>query len=54
MFDIKGPMHESYLKFQEELEKNVRRILEQAKTIKVEDFNKIYDESFFAKSNPKS
>jgi hypothetical protein len=50
-FDIMGPMHESYLKFQEELEKNVKRIIKQAKTIKVEEFNKIYDESFFAKSD---
>jgi hypothetical protein len=54
VFDIMGPMHESYLKFQEELEKNVKRIIEQAKTLKAEDFNKIYDESFFAKPNPKS
>jgi hypothetical protein len=49
--DIMGPMHESYLKFQEELEKNVGKILEHAKTLKVEDFNKIYDEAFFAKSD---
>lgn len=49
-FDINGPMHESYLKFAQELDDDVKLIMEKAKGIKREDFERIYDtKSFSAK-----
>lgn len=47
-FDINGPMHESYLKFEQELDDEVKLILEKAKGIKREDFERIYDPKTFA------
>jgi hypothetical protein len=47
-FDIMGSMHESYLKFQQELDQNVKDIIENAKKqLKIEDFENIYDEKMF-------
>ena len=47
-FDIMGPMHESYVKFEQELDADVKSILENAKQLKKEDFEKIYDKNSFA------
>ena len=48
VFDIMGSMHESYVKFQEELYQNVRDILKNAKkSLSLKDFEKIYDEETF-------
>ncbi len=47
-FDFKGPMHESYLKFEQELDDEVKLILEKAKGIKREEFERIYDPKTFA------
>ncbi|MDD5389958.1 MAG: hypothetical protein PHD37_11460 [Gallionellaceae bacterium] len=38
-FDLMGPMHESYIKFNQELEQEVKLIIEKAKTLKTEDFD---------------
>jgi hypothetical protein len=48
-FDLMGPMHESYVKFEHELEQEVKDIIEKAKKLKKEDFEKIYDEKAFFK-----
>ena len=48
-FDIMGTMHESYVKFERELDQEVKGIIENAKKFKREDFEKIYDEKAFAK-----
>ena len=41
-FDIMGSMHESYLKFQQELDQNVKDIIKNAKKqLKIEDFENI-------------
>ena len=48
-FDLMGPMHESYVKFQEQVAENVKSIIEKAKTLKKEDFAKIYDPTAFSK-----
>ena len=47
-FDIMGPMHESYVKFEQELDQEVKLIIEKAKTLKKEDFEKIYDAKVFS------
>ncbi|MGH8830459.1 MAG: hypothetical protein ACREXV_05130 [Polaromonas sp.] len=49
-FDIMGPMHESYVKFEEELDAEVKTILEKAKGLKMEDFEKVYDSNAFARN----
>jgi hypothetical protein len=48
-FDLLGPMHESYVKFEEELDAEVKTILEKARSLQREDFEKIYDPRTFAK-----
>ncbi len=51
-FDIMGSMHESYVKFVQELDHEVKDIIEKAKKLKREDFDKIYDEkAFLSKRN---
>lgn len=49
--DLMGPMHKSYLKFEEELRNEVKKIIEQGKNLNREDFAKVYDEAIFEKSN---
>jgi hypothetical protein len=44
-----GPIHESYLKFEQELDIEVKTIIEKAKTLKRDDFEKYYDEGTFAR-----
>ena len=46
-YDYKGPVHESYVKFEQELDDDVKLILEKAKDIKREDLEKIYDPKMF-------
>ncbi len=48
-FDLMGPMHHSYLKFEQQLDEEVKNIITMAMTLKREDFEKIYDEQFFKK-----
>lgn len=48
-FDLLGPMHESYVKYEQELDQEVKDIIEMAKKLKKEDFEKIYDEKTFSK-----
>lgn len=48
-FDIMGPIHESYVRFQQELDQEVKDIMEKAKKLTKEDFEKIYDQRAFAK-----
>lgn len=48
-FDLMGPMHESFAKFEHELDQEVKRIIGEAKKLKREDFEKIYDEKVFSK-----
>lgn len=50
VLDHLGPVHESYVKFEQELDDEVRTIIDKAKDIKKEDFEKIYDEKAFAQS----
>jgi hypothetical protein len=45
-----GPIHESYVKFCQELEEEMTKIMEGAKQLKPEDFQKIYDPNLFAKA----
>ena len=47
-FDLMGPMHESYVKFEEALDAEVKTIMEQALSLEKEDFLKIYDAKAFA------
>lgn len=48
-FDIMGSMHESYVSFEQELDQEVKDIMKNAqKTLKMEDFEKIYDAKAFA------
>lgn len=49
-FDLMGPMHESYVKFEQELDTEVKKILEESKNLKKEDFEKIYNGNAFARS----
>jgi len=48
-FDLMGPMHKSYLRFEQELDQGVKTIIDKAKDLKKEDFEKIYDEKLFEK-----
>jgi hypothetical protein len=50
VYDIMGPIHESYVKFEQEVEKEVKDIIEKAKSLSREDFEKIYDEKAFVRS----
>lgn len=49
-FDLMGPMHESYVKFQEQVAEDVKSIIEKAQTLKKEDFTSIYDPTAFSKN----
>lgn len=51
-FDLMGPMHESYVKFEQELDQEVKLIIEKAKTLKKEDFERIYDAKAFSNKGP--
>lgn len=51
-FDIMGPMHESYVKFVQDIDDEVAKVIEDAKGLKREEFDKIYDPTQFA--SPKS
>ena len=48
-FDLLGPMHESYVKFEQWLEDDIKEIIENAKKLTLDDFKKIYDEKHFEK-----
>lgn len=50
VFDLMGPMHESYVKFAQEVDEELKKILETAKTLKSQDFETIYDEDAFVKA----
>lgn len=47
-FDLMGPMHESYVKFEHDLDQEVKGIIDKAKSLKKEDFERIYDEKAFS------
>lgn len=49
-FDFMGAMHESYLKFEQDLDQEVKDIIEKAKRLKKEEFEKIYDKNAFSKN----
>jgi hypothetical protein len=51
-FDLMGPMHESYVKFEQGLDQEVKGIIDKAKKLKKEDFERIYDEKAFSKRGP--
>ena len=51
-FDLMGPMHESYVKFEHELDQEVKDIIKKAKLLKKEDFEKIYNEKAFSNRGP--
>ena len=51
-FDIMGPMHKSYLKYNQEMDKDIKSIIEKAGSLKREDFEKIHDEELFDKQKP--
>lgn len=51
-FDLMGPMHESYVKFKHDLDQEVKGIIDKAKNLKKEDFERIYDEKTFSKCGP--
>lgn len=48
--DIKGAVHESYVKFLNELEEEIKKIMEGAKNLKPDAFRKIYDPTHFKKT----
>lgn len=50
-FDVMGPMHENYVKFEQELDQNVKEIMEKAKNLKREEFERIYDKGAFEKGS---
>lgn len=47
--DLLGPTHENFLKYQETVGHEVEKITADAKSLKPEDFAKIYDERAFAR-----
>jgi hypothetical protein len=47
VLDFKGPMHKGYLQFAEEVQRDIQNVMEGAKKLKREDFEKIYDERHF-------
>lgn len=47
IFDIIGPMHESYLRFAQELDDRIKETIEKAKTLNKQSFEKIYDPEIF-------
>jgi len=47
-FDLMGPVHESFLKFEHDLDQEVKGIIAKAKTAKKEDFERIYDAKVFS------
>ncbi len=52
VFDLYGPMHESYAKFEQELDDEVKKIIEGARTIDRSAFEKKYDVTQFKRSVP--
>lgn len=52
VFDLLGPMHESYVKFEHELDQEVKEIMEKAKLFKKDDCEKIYNEKAFSNRGP--
>jgi hypothetical protein len=46
-----GSMHESYAKFEQELDQEVKDIIDKAKELKKEDFEKIHEEAFSRRPN---
>lgn len=42
-----GPMHESYLKFAQELDDRIKETIENAKTLNKLSFERIYDPEIF-------
>lgn len=51
-FDLMGPMHESYVEFEHDLDQEVKGIIDKAKNLKKEDFERNYDEKAFSKRGP--
>ncbi len=49
-YDLLGPVHESYVKFEQELDADVKAIIEGTTALKREDFEKIYDARDFARN----
>lgn len=47
-FDLMGPMHESYVKFEQNTDDEVKAVITGAKGLKREAFDKIYDPTQFA------
>jgi len=49
-FDFMGPMHESYVKFEQELDDELKLIMDKAKGIKREAFERTYDPNAFLRA----
>jgi len=47
-FDLMGPMHESYVRFEQDIDDEVKKVLDGAKGLKRSEFDKIYDPTHFA------
>jgi hypothetical protein len=45
--DFRGPMHKSYLRFNEEVKQEIENVIVDARKLKREDFEKFYDDKFF-------
>ncbi len=45
--DFRGPMHKSYLRFNEEVKQEIENVIVDATKLNREDFEKFYDDKFF-------
>jgi hypothetical protein len=45
--DFRGPMHKSFLRFNEEIKQEIENVIVDARKLKREDFEKFYDDKFF-------
>jgi hypothetical protein len=52
--DFRGPMHKSYLRFNEEVKQEIENVIVDARKLKREDFEKFYDDKFFPPEKPKN
>jgi hypothetical protein len=49
--DLMGPMHASYLQFRQDLEGEMKKVIDGGKHIKREDFSNIYDPGLFSRGD---
>lgn len=51
--DFQGPMHKSYLRFNEEVKQEIKNVIVDARKLNREEFENFYDDKFFPLQKPK-